>query len=454
MLLELRKKGEKHWLLIDAEIGEFTPSKFTINRLNNVINIVYFNNLKSKEYNVSDCYIFDIDDTIGFNTSNGVSFMDKLEELNCPCFQKDVNNFYISGGGGTWGSITGDIEEQTDLMAKFNEKQDNLNAINLGQIIFHELSIKATPSANDKIVMYDSITEEAFTTEYSDFKDVLEFANLVSFPVTGKTSKIYIDLDTNLQYRWSGSSYVKIGGASEEVQQLQRYWYSLTVNTLNTTLMQVNNTNVFTVAGTATVVSRLSNTYYNSIAMNNYLSTSANGSNCGIKNNNQGDGSYLEGFDSSFCFINNDINVNCETTVGYYSALSAIPNISKSNYTADFVGIGNDVGDVNLSFYCKRYTETPSYTKVDCGANFPAHTTTDAYILRMQMTRGFNNSGRTLKMTITNIITGAVFLHTFTDTQIPASSRAITMVVNRSSRNSGVATNIRFSKWHQTKYIY
>ena len=88
-MLELRKKGNKHWLLIDEEIGEFTPSKFTINRLNNVINVVYFNNLKSKEYNVSDCYIFDIDDTSGFNTSDGVAFMGKLEELNCPCFQKD-----------------------------------------------------------------------------------------------------------------------------------------------------------------------------------------------------------------------------------------------------------------------------------------------------------------------------------------------------------------------------
>ena len=124
-MLELRKKGNKHWLLIDEEIGEFTPSKFTINRLNNVINIVYFNNLKSKEYNVSDCYIFDIDDTSGFNTSNGVAFMDKLEELNCPCFQKDVNNFYISGG--TWGSITGDIEEQTDLQNALDSKLDKVS---------------------------------------------------------------------------------------------------------------------------------------------------------------------------------------------------------------------------------------------------------------------------------------------------------------------------------------
>ena len=38
--------------------------------------------------------------------------------------------------------------------------------------------------------------------------DVLEFANLASFPATGESGKIYIALDTNLTYRWGGSSYV------------------------------------------------------------------------------------------------------------------------------------------------------------------------------------------------------------------------------------------------------
>ena len=288
--------------------------------------------------------------------------------------------------------------------------------------------------------------------------DVLEFANLAAFPTTGETGKIYVALDTNFTYRWSGSVYVQIGTFNKEVeQQLQRYWYSIMANTLNTTLLQVNNTNSFTVAGTASVVSRSSTTYYNSIAMNNYLSATANGSNCGVKNNNQGDGSYLEGFDSSFVFINNDTNSGCETTVGYYALLSAIPNIAKINYTTDLTCVGNDVGDTNLSFYCKRNTETPSYVKVDCGSAFPAHTTTDAYFFRMQMSRGYHGgvgNTRTLKMTIINIITGAIFSHTFTDTQIPASSRNIVMVVNRSNRNTGVATNIRFSKFHQTKYIY
>lgn len=40
--------------------------------------------------------------------------------------------------------------------------------------------------------------------------DVLEYANAAAFPATGETGKIYIDLATNEQYRWSGSAYVKL----------------------------------------------------------------------------------------------------------------------------------------------------------------------------------------------------------------------------------------------------
>lgn len=40
--------------------------------------------------------------------------------------------------------------------------------------------------------------------------DVLEYANLAGFPVTGETAKIYVALDSNKVYRWSGSAYVEI----------------------------------------------------------------------------------------------------------------------------------------------------------------------------------------------------------------------------------------------------
>jgi hypothetical protein len=40
--------------------------------------------------------------------------------------------------------------------------------------------------------------------------DVLEYANLAAFPATGETCKIYVALDTNKTYRWSGTTYVEI----------------------------------------------------------------------------------------------------------------------------------------------------------------------------------------------------------------------------------------------------
>lgn len=40
--------------------------------------------------------------------------------------------------------------------------------------------------------------------------DVVEAANLASLPGTGETGKIYVTLDTNKTYRWSGSAYVEI----------------------------------------------------------------------------------------------------------------------------------------------------------------------------------------------------------------------------------------------------
>jgi hypothetical protein len=40
--------------------------------------------------------------------------------------------------------------------------------------------------------------------------DVVEYANLAAFPPTGETGKIYVALDTNKIYRWSGSAYIEI----------------------------------------------------------------------------------------------------------------------------------------------------------------------------------------------------------------------------------------------------
>lgn len=43
--------------------------------------------------------------------------------------------------------------------------------------------------------------------------DVVEGANLAALPATGETGKIYVTLDTNKTYRWSGSAYVEISAS-------------------------------------------------------------------------------------------------------------------------------------------------------------------------------------------------------------------------------------------------
>src|SRR5690606_27153002 len=40
--------------------------------------------------------------------------------------------------------------------------------------------------------------------------DVLEFADLAAFPETGESGKIYVAVDTDLTYRWTGTGYRRI----------------------------------------------------------------------------------------------------------------------------------------------------------------------------------------------------------------------------------------------------
>ena len=58
----------------------------------------------------------------------------------------------------------------------------------------------------------DGKVDAAYLPAYVD--EVLEYANLAAFPVTGASDKIYIALDTNKVYRWSGSVYIEVAANS------------------------------------------------------------------------------------------------------------------------------------------------------------------------------------------------------------------------------------------------
>lgn len=57
----------------------------------------------------------------------------------------------------------------------------------------------------------DSKVPAAYLPSYVD--DVLEYANFAGFPAIGETAKIYVALDNNKTYRWSGSAYVEISAS-------------------------------------------------------------------------------------------------------------------------------------------------------------------------------------------------------------------------------------------------
>lgn len=71
-----------------------------------------------------------------------------------------------------------------------------------------------TEKLPDKADLVDGKVPAEQLPSYVD--DVLEFANLASFPATGESGKIYVALDTNSTYRWGGSAYVQVGGGSQE----------------------------------------------------------------------------------------------------------------------------------------------------------------------------------------------------------------------------------------------
>jgi hypothetical protein len=68
--------------------------------------------------------------------------------------------------------------------------------------------------------------------------DVLEVASFSALPIIGETSKIYVTLDTNKQYRWSGTTYIEISGPALLEGTQYTYVYGNGTPTENATELQ------------------------------------------------------------------------------------------------------------------------------------------------------------------------------------------------------------------------
>jgi hypothetical protein len=110
--------------------------------------------------------------------------------------------------------------------------------------------------------------------------DVLEAANLAAFPATGETGKIYVALDTNKVYRWSGSVYVYI--TSGAVDSVAGKTGVVTLAATDVGLDSVENKSSATIRGEITsgnVTSALGFTPYNSTNPSGYITSAGTAAN-------------------------------------------------------------------------------------------------------------------------------------------------------------------------------
>ena len=159
-----------------------------------------------------------------FSSSIILAVPNILKEDGTPYSEAEFDTFYQENtgnfnGGGTapssFADLTGSPEDNPLLLSELDSKLDKVTTVGVERAYI----INADGSQGTKAT--------------SEFKDVLEFPDLASFPVTGETGKIYLALDSNKTYRWSGSAYVQIGGGGTSANKQIFHWWGGNWTTTN-----------------------------------------------------------------------------------------------------------------------------------------------------------------------------------------------------------------------------
>lgn len=99
------------------------------------------------------------------------------------------------------------LTEETDPTVPSWAKQTNKPAYTATEVGAIPASQKG---ANNGVAELDSSGKVLSSQLPSYVDDVLEYATSTNFPTTGETGKIYIAINTNLTYRWTGTAYTEI----------------------------------------------------------------------------------------------------------------------------------------------------------------------------------------------------------------------------------------------------
>ena len=192
--------------------------------------------------------------------------------------------------------------------------------------------INALKGVANGLVPLDGTTKISSIYLPSFVDDVLEFANLASFPVTGETGKMYIDLTTNKTYRWSGTVYVEISaspGSTDAVTEGASNLYFTPVRVLATVLSTFSVGLNAAISATDTIVQAFGKVQ---AQINNLLSVKAD------KTTTISAGTGLNG--GGDLTANRTISHNNFGTAGTYGSASSVP-VFTTEATGHVSGVTN-----------------------------------------------------------------------------------------------------------------
>jgi hypothetical protein len=153
----------------------------------------------------------DIQDVVGgivANSSNiSMSYDDSLNKISSDLIDTTVT----AGAYGLAGSVP---SITVDAKGRLTAASNVSIAITASQVTDFSAAADARISAQKAqpsgLATLDATGKVPAAQLPSFVDDVLEFSNLASFPVSGENGVIYVAIDSNKTYRWSGSTYIEI----------------------------------------------------------------------------------------------------------------------------------------------------------------------------------------------------------------------------------------------------
>ena len=135
------------------------------------------------------------------NTFNAIT--ESIDRANMSIFSNGENDISVSVSDSSHNMLTRQLATSNDIRA-LETKTEDLKNNKLDTSLKGAANGVAELDANGKVL----------TSQLPSFvDDVIEAENFAALPNEGETGKIYVTLDDNKTYRWSGSAYVEISAS-------------------------------------------------------------------------------------------------------------------------------------------------------------------------------------------------------------------------------------------------